>query len=227
MGHSTPSGTRQLWILRHAKAADAPRGGRDVDRALADRGRSDAEALGVRLATEGPLLDTPGLVRPEVALCSAAARTIQTAELVLGLVADRVPLDAYRSLYEAGPATVLTYLREVDEQARSALVVGHNPTMFHLAWDLLVEGSADRDRSRTAVSRPARWPSWTWGSTSGRTWSASRGPWSDSSRRPTDRTYGLGSPPGVGRPPSPRSGAVILQLADARIRSSSTSTRSA
>jgi phosphohistidine phosphatase len=146
MGHSTPSGTRQLWILRHAKAADAPRGGRDVDRALADRGRSDAEALGVRLATEGPLLDTPGLVRPEVALCSAAARTIQTAELVLGLVADRVPLDAYRSLYEAGPATVLTYLREVDEQARSALVVGHNPTMFHLAWDLLVEGSADRDR---------------------------------------------------------------------------------
>jgi len=147
---ATPSdGARQLWILRHAKAANARPGGRDRDRMLADRGRRDATALGERLGASDPPLDAPGLVRPGLAMCSAAVRTVQTAELVLAELADHgdhVPLDAYRSLYEAGPDTVLTHLREVDEHARSVLVVGHNPTMFHLTWDLLVDGSADRDR---------------------------------------------------------------------------------
>jgi phosphohistidine phosphatase SixA len=31
-------------------------------------------------------------------------------------------------------------LREVDDQAASALLVGHNPTMYRLALELLVEG---------------------------------------------------------------------------------------
>jgi phosphohistidine phosphatase len=85
------------------------------------------------------------LTAPEVALCSNAARARETGELVLAAREERVPLDAYRSLYQAEPETVLTYLREVDEHARSALVVGHNPTMYLLAWDLLAVGSADRD----------------------------------------------------------------------------------
>ena len=55
-------------------------------------------------------------------------------------------LDTYASLYEAEPDTVLSYLSEVDESARSVLVVGHNPTMYHLTWDLLAEGADDRDR---------------------------------------------------------------------------------
>jgi phosphohistidine phosphatase len=146
MANLVPSGTRQLWILRHAKAADAPRGGRDRDRPLADRGRRDATALGRRMAADGPLLDNPGLVRPDLVLCSAAVRTVQTAELILGQLADQVPRDTYTSLYEAEPDTVLTYVREVDEHACSVLVIGHNPTMFQLTWDLLSEGSDDRDR---------------------------------------------------------------------------------
>ena len=146
MAHLGSSSTRQLWILRHAKAADATRGGRDRDRPLADRGRRDATALGRRLAAVGPLFDNPGIVRPDLALCSAAVRTVQTGMLVLGQLDDQVPLAPYISLYEADPDTVLTYLREVDEPARSILVVGHNPTMYRLTWDLLAEGSDDRDR---------------------------------------------------------------------------------
>ena len=61
-------------------------------------------------------------------------------------LADQVPLDPYIRLYEAEPDTVLTYLSEVDEAARSVLVVGHNPTMYRLTWDLLAEGSDDRYR---------------------------------------------------------------------------------
>ena len=146
MAHLPPSSTRQLWILRHAKAADAPRGGRDRDRPLGDRGRRDATALGRQLASTGPLFDNPGLVRPDLALCSVAVRTVQTGVLVLGQLADEVPVHTYINLYEAEPDTVLTYLHEVDENARSVLVVGHNPTVYRLTWDLLAEGSDDRYR---------------------------------------------------------------------------------
>jgi phosphohistidine phosphatase len=138
---------RYLWILRHAKAApESTWSGRDRDRPLTERGRRDATALGIRLAEEVPPLGLVGLEAPELALCSSAVRTLETADLVLGGREDRVPLDTYQSLYHAVPETVLTYLREVDEHARSALVIGHNPTMYLLASDLLREGSADRDR---------------------------------------------------------------------------------
>ncbi len=139
---------RYLWILRHAKAAPGPiSGGPDRDRPLTERGRRDATALGRRIATgEPPLGPASGIAPPSVALCSAATRTRETAELVLAACEPPVPLDAFRSLYEAEPETVLTYVREVDEGAPAALVVGHNPTMYLLAWDLLAEGSADRDR---------------------------------------------------------------------------------
>ena len=137
---------RHLWILRHAKAVAEPTwGGPDRDRPLTARGRRDAAALGRALVTGVPPLGLVGPSLPEIALCSDAERTHETAELVLGAQDGRIPLDSYSSLYQASPDAVLTYLREVDGPARSALVVGHNPTMYLLAWDLLEEGSSDRD----------------------------------------------------------------------------------
>jgi phosphohistidine phosphatase len=142
---------RHLWILRHAKAApEATWGGSDRDRPLTGRGRRDATALGHRLADEQPPLGLVGLAAPDVALCSSAIRTVETADLVLGEREERVPLDVYSTLYQATPETVLTYLREVDEHARSVLVVGHNPTVHQLVWALLAEGSADRDTLEAA-----------------------------------------------------------------------------
>ena len=150
MGHDEgmeqPQDVRHLWILRHAKAApEATWGGKDRDRTLTERGRRDASALGQRLATEDPPLGLVGLARPEVAICSSAVRTVETAELVLGVGEEQIPFDIFQSLYLADPDTVLTYLREIDEHARSAIVIGHNPTMYNLVWDLLAERSTDRD----------------------------------------------------------------------------------
>ncbi len=161
MGHdegmaSHPEGhLRLLWLLRHGKAAsDAPRGGGDRERPLTARGRRDATALGKRLAGEDPPLGVPGARRPDLAVCSSAVRTRQTADLVIGELGDRVPLDSFRSLYDAGTETVLGYVREFDDGVRSALIVGHNPTMYRLAWELLdPEGD---DRSGAAVGRLGR-----------------------------------------------------------------------
>lgn len=135
---------RYLWLLRHGKAkADAPGGGGDRERPLTDRGRRDARALGARMAGEGASLGLEGIPLPELGICSAAVRTRQTADLVAEAMGGRLPLDAYRSLYGAGSELILQYVREVDEGVMSVMVVGHNPTMEHLTWELLAD---DEDR---------------------------------------------------------------------------------
>ena len=144
----TASPVRHLWILRHAKAAsDAPWGGSDKDRPLTARGRSDATALGRRIAADSVDLDLSGggstvVPRPEIAVCSAAVRTRQTADLVVGELGGEVPVGAYLSLYSAEPDLVLQYVREFDEGVASALLVGHNPTVVEVAWQLLADPAA-------------------------------------------------------------------------------------
>lgn len=143
-----------LWILRHAKAAsDAPWGGDDKQRPLTARGRRDAAALGRRLAPEpveldlvvDPKLGPGGIPRPQLAVCSAAVRTQQTADLVSEGMGGRLPVDAYHSLYGGEPDLLFQYVREIEEGVRSALVVGHNPTVFEATWELLGDPGATSD----------------------------------------------------------------------------------
>ncbi len=146
---------RFLWLLRHGKAAsDAPRGGGDRERPLTARGRRDATALGKRLAGEDPPLGIEGMRRLDLAVCSSAVRTRQTADLIIEQLGNRVPLDTFNALYGAGTETVLGYIREFDDGVRSALVVGHNPTIYRVAWELLHPDG--EDRSATADSRRGR-----------------------------------------------------------------------
>jgi phosphohistidine phosphatase len=140
-----PKSARYLWILRHGKAAsDAPWGGTDRERPLTARGRRDASALGDRLADEEPFPGLEDVPKPQLVVCSAAVRTRQTADLIVKALGNRLPLDSYRSLYEADTDVALQYLREIDEGVKSALLVGHNPTMFQLAWELLGDGHGRR-----------------------------------------------------------------------------------
>jgi phosphohistidine phosphatase len=121
-------------------ASDPPWGGSDRDRPLTARGRRDASALGKRLADDEPVLGLVGVPRPELAICSAAVRTRQTTGLIAEAMGGRLPVDSYSSLYEADTDLVLQYLREVDEHVKSVLVVGHNPAMYRLAWELTGAG---------------------------------------------------------------------------------------
>ncbi|HEV3132814.1 MAG TPA: histidine phosphatase family protein, partial [Acidimicrobiales bacterium] len=115
MPKSARGPVRYLWLLRHGKAAsDAPWGGSDKERPLTARGRRDASALGQRILKEQPVLGLRGVVAPVLAICSAAVRTRQTAELVVKAMGGRIPIDSYRSLYEADTEVVLQYVREID-----------------------------------------------------------------------------------------------------------------
>jgi phosphohistidine phosphatase len=140
--------TRHLWILRHGKAAsDAPWGGSDRDRPLTGRGRRDASALGHRLAGGDPVLGLEAVPPLQLVICSSAVRTRQTAGLVLDAMDGQVPLDSYDALYGAETDVAMQYLREIDEEVVSVMVVGHNPTLYQLAWDLLTDQRGERARS--------------------------------------------------------------------------------
>ena len=84
---------------------------------------------------------------PELVICSAAVRTRQTADLIVEAMGGHPRIDSYHSLYGADTDLVLRYLHEIDEEVASALVVGHNPTVYELVWELLADADDDRPGS--------------------------------------------------------------------------------
>src|SRR5579872_6991342 len=92
---------RRLYLLRHAKAVTADPALDDHDRALTVRGMHDASAMARYMRKNGFL--------PDLILCSSAARTRQTAELVLREIEVRT--DYRDSLYLAEAGKILTLLQ--------------------------------------------------------------------------------------------------------------------
>ena len=113
------SGYRVLVVMRHAKTEEAVNG--DRLRELTARGRSDAEAAGRWLAEQD--------LQIELVLTSPARRALATAELVVAQLADEPELRVVEELYGASAEEVLRLVAAVEEDKRSVLVVGHNPTM--------------------------------------------------------------------------------------------------
>lgn len=151
---STP---HRLVVARHSKAE--PYGPTDFERELAARGRADAAAAGAWLAGQG--------VRADAALVSAAARTVETWEVLSEAAGWSVDARLDRALYGADEDGVLDLVRLTDEGVGTLVVVGHNPTVGMLA-QLLDDGDGPPDAvdrlmrgfptSATAVFElPATW----------------------------------------------------------------------
>ena len=75
-------------------------------------------------------------LRPDLALVSPSARTRETVALVMAEWLAPAPLDIKRSLYLAEAATMLEALRAAPPEARTLMIVGHNPGMAELALSL-------------------------------------------------------------------------------------------
>lgn len=129
----TADSTRTIVLLRHAKAdwPSVP----DHERPLADRGRHDAPAVGRRFIDDG--------IRPDLALCSTAARTRETWKLVAHELPHRPKTVYEERLYEASLGELIALVTETPDEIGSLLLVGHNPGMHALA-DALA-GSAEGD----------------------------------------------------------------------------------
>ena len=128
--------TLTLTLLRHAKAARAEPESGDIDRALTNRGRRNADAAGQFLAA--------AKLAPDVIVCSSAARTRETLELLLPYLLPAPKVSYSDGLYLAGPLTLLKALHDAPKPTSHLMLIGHNPGLHALALDLVAEGPQDR-----------------------------------------------------------------------------------
>lgn len=130
MSADTP---RRIALLRHAKA-DWPQVS-DHDRPLAERGRAEAAAVGLKLAETGITFD--------LALCSTATRTRETWKVAVQELPHRPKTHYEERLYEASPGELIALLNETPDEVRDLLLIGHNPGMQALAE--ILSGHAQDD----------------------------------------------------------------------------------
>lgn len=120
---------RRLILLRHAKTeTDAP-SGRDRDRRLDDRGRSDAAGIGGWLAAQRLI--------PDAVLVSDAVRARQTWDIVEPALKGKPRPSHLSELYGAGPSQLLRSIRDAGAQPAVLMLVGHNPGLQELALSLI------------------------------------------------------------------------------------------
>jgi phosphohistidine phosphatase len=91
---------------------------------------------------------------PTVALVSPAARTAATADIVLARLTAPPECRLEKWLYTADPAEVIDHLRELEDDAPAAMVVGHNPTAHVLSEELI----ADNDKKGQALAARRGFP---------------------------------------------------------------------
>ena len=130
--------TKTLLVLRHAKSSwRTP--DLDIRRPLAERGVQDARVAGEILS--GYHLD--------VVLCSSATRARQTWENAEAGGASCEDVRYTEAIYHAWTDELLEEVREFPEEAPTALLIGHQPTLSDLVLTLakpspLADTVADR-----------------------------------------------------------------------------------
>jgi phosphohistidine phosphatase len=128
---------KKLVLMRHAKARLAAQDETDFARPLSRSGRETAPRMAAWLAAEG--------WRTGSVICSAAARTHETAELMApGLGTTDVQQVA--SLYLAPPETLLDMIQASAPAIDALLVIGHSPGIAALAF-ALARGDERLDRN--------------------------------------------------------------------------------
>ena len=139
---------RTLVILRHAKS-DWPEGVPDDQRPLAGRGRKDAVAVGRWLRDH--------LGRIDLAVCSPAVRARQTWELAAAELRPKPRLTEDERVYAASGDALRSVVEDLPAEARTVVLVGHNPGL----QDLVELLSGELAELKTAAIAVLTWPG-TW-----------------------------------------------------------------
>ena len=116
---------KSLLLLRHAQSADKQMGQRDFDRVLTVVGQAQASHIGEYLNKKG--------IRPNLIVCSNATRATSTAIIVAGRIdysADKII--EIETIYEASLISLLSVIKEMEDQFICILLVGHNPSISTL-----------------------------------------------------------------------------------------------
>jgi len=112
---------KTLFVLRHAKSSWDDSSLADYDRPLNDRGKTAAPFMG-RIMAERDLV-------PAVIYSSPAVRARETASLAKKAGKLDAEIRFEERIYEASPQALKQVVAGIDDEFRSAMIVGHNPGM--------------------------------------------------------------------------------------------------
>jgi len=129
-----------LMLLRHAKSSPSETGVEDIDRPLSGRGKRAAKSMGDYMAANN--------LMPDLVLCSPAARTRETWKLVRKELGASPKIVFEQDIYDFGDGeNLLNCLRRHAGEAKSLLLIGHNPSIEGLAKRVARKGDKKiRDR---------------------------------------------------------------------------------
>lgn len=119
---------RRVVLLRHAKS-DWSGDEADRDRPLAPRGRRQAAEAGRWLAAHAGTID--------LVVASPAQRARSTWDLVAGELETPPPLHLEERVYAASAGELLDVVRDLPDEARTVVLVGHNPGLEDLVTMLV------------------------------------------------------------------------------------------
>jgi phosphohistidine phosphatase len=131
--------TLTLTLFRHAKSSWDDTIPRDFDRPLNKRGEKAAVTMGKWVKENGLTFDH--------VVASPAVRVIDTIDQFVTGTGERIDATWDRRIYLASSATLMDVLRDQSDMYKSVMMVGHNPGMEDLVFDIVPDdgGSPLRD----------------------------------------------------------------------------------
>jgi phosphohistidine phosphatase len=120
---------KTLGLWRHAKSDWNDRSLRDFDRPLNQRGLKGAAIVGRHIAAQP--------IYWERIIASPAVRVAQTIEIGAEAAKINPQVRWDRRIYLASSATLIDLLREQQDDPATILMVGHNPGLEDLIFDLV------------------------------------------------------------------------------------------
>ena len=130
------SAMKTLFLLRHAKSSWSDESCTDHERPLSERGQLAAPRMAQYFREQG--------LKADAIWVSTATRTRQTYDL-MARAFDGVVLRHDDALYGTSSTELIGMLARQGGDARSILVLGHNPCMEMTAWSLLREDQLRTD----------------------------------------------------------------------------------
>lgn len=137
---------KTLALFRHAKSGWADPRARDFERPLNSRGEQGALLMGRFIRDKGKRFDR--------VLSSPAVRCAETIELAGKASGQSFPVEWDRRIYLASSATLADVLHELTDDADSVLMVGHNPGLEDLIFDLVPDDGSSPLRDEVEVKFP-------------------------------------------------------------------------
>ncbi len=137
---------KTLALFRHAKSDWSDARARDFDRPLNARGERGAAAMGRYIRDSGRRFDR--------IVASPAVRVAQTIEVASRAWCRSFAIGWDRRIYLASSATLIDLLREVDGDPASLLMIGHNPGLEDLIFDLVPEDGSSPLRAAVEQKFP-------------------------------------------------------------------------